>query len=253
MRSFKMILILSTSVFFSGTISATQDELPHIENELPDVYDLQSSKEIEHANAQIAKDFAGAVDPETLPESVREKNLRLFDHLDSQHLVPTRLLKTTVEYFAANKNRFPNQNYITVVDFAPHSAKYRFFLINTQTGAVERYHTTHGRGGDLDNDGYAESFGNIVDSHKSSLGFVRVAEVYSGKYKKSLRLDGLSETNSRVRERAIVFHGWDGAKEANVKQGRSRGCITLDWKVKDGVLNKIKEGSLMYVGLSTQE
>jgi hypothetical protein len=53
-----------------------------------------------------------------------------------------------------------------------------------------------------------------------------------------------------MRERAVVFHGWDKVHEANVKQGLSWGCITLDWQFKDLVLEKIKEGSLMYVGVS---
>ena len=124
----------------------------------------------------------------------------------------------------------------------------RFFLVDMTTGAVEKYHTTHGEGSDVDNDGIAESFGNVPNTGKSSLGFVRTAEVYEGTYKRAVRLDGLSETNTKIRDRAIVFHGWEKTVEGNVIQDRSQGCITLDYKVKDSVLDKIKEGSLINVG-----
>jgi hypothetical protein len=170
--------------------------------------------------------------------------------LDPKHWVPANLLRDAVTYFDANKAHFKNKNYITIVDFTPRSNKYRFFLIDMKTGAVERFHTTHGMGSDENKDGYAESFGNENGSGKSSLGFVRTAEVYSGNFGPSVRLDGLSATNSNLRARSVVFHGWDGVKEGDVIQGLSRGCITLDWKFKDAVLEKIKEGSLLYVGLS---
>jgi hypothetical protein len=207
--------------------------------------DLQSAEEIAQARAAIDEEFADAVVPE-------EKSLpnKTYSHLDPKHYVPADLLATAVVYFDANKGKFSNQNYITIVDFAPRSDKYRFFLVNMKNGDVERYHTSHGMGSDANSDGIAESFGNVDGSNKSSLGYVRTAEVYSGLFGPSVRLDGLSSTNSNMRGRAVVFHGWEGVKEADVVQYMSRGCITLDFKFKDAVLEKIKAGSLMYVGVS---
>jgi hypothetical protein len=166
--------------------------------------------------------------------------------------VPPDLLQKAVAYFDANKSRFPNQAYITVVDFRPRSDKYRLYIINMADGSVEKFHTTHGVNSDKNADGIATVFGNVINSGMSSLGFVRTGEVYSGSYKRSIRLDGLSSTNSNIRDRAVVFHGWDKVHEANVIQGMSHGCITLDWKVKDAAIDKIKEGSLMYVGQSAK-
>ena len=218
--------------------------------EVPEGYDYQSPTEIEAARAQIAKDFAGATDPTALSGRVRAKMLAQYAHLDPGHEVPADLLEEAVVYFDANKNRFPNQAYITIVDFKARSNSQRFFLINMESGAVEKYWTTHGINSDKNRDGYAEAFGNVINSGKSSLGFVRTAEVYHGKFKRSVRLDGLNTTNSNIRARAIVFHGWDGVKEERRIQGLSWGCITLDWTVKDSVLDRIKEGSLMYVAVS---
>jgi hypothetical protein len=220
--------------------------------ELQEGFDKQSPEEILKANLKVQADFADAIDPSILPVSEQARILTKYKYVDPSNEVPQDLLTEAILYFDTNKSKFANQAYITVVDFAPRSDRYRFYLVNMNDGSVERYHTTHGIGSDPKDTGYATSFGNVENSGKSSLGYVRTAEVYSGKYKVSVRLDGLSDTNSNIRERAIVFHGWDDVHEANVKQGLSWGCITLDWKIKDGVLEKIKEGSLMYVGVSKQ-
>ncbi len=210
--------------------------------------DVESPAEIAAARAAVERDFDHATDPSEIAAKTVPRG---YAHLDPDHVIPENLLKTAITYFDERKASFPNKNYITIVDLKARSDKYRFFLVDMETGAVERYHTTHGRGGDTDDDGYAEGFSNVPKSLKSSLGFVRTAEVYTGKYGVSVRLDGLSTTNSNIRERAVVFHGWEKAHEANVKQGRSAGCITLDYAVKDPVLQKLKEGSFMYVGLGT--
>lgn len=243
----RKILLPMTFVFASLAVASTSYNMS---SEVQEGYDKQSPEEIEQARAKIERDFAGAIMPSHFSALQKARILAQYSHLDPSNEVPNDLLKQAVIYFDANKSRFPNQSHITIVDFKKRSDKSRLYLINMAMGAVEKYHTTHGLNSDKNEDGYAESFGNVVNSGKSSLGFMRTAEVYSGKFKRSVRLDGLSSTNSNVRERAIVFHGWDGVKEADVIQGLSWGCITLDWKVKDGVLDRIKEGSLMFVGVS---
>ncbi len=213
-------------------------------------FDRQSQQEIDAARIRIAAEFAGVLEPRFFSTQMRTLILQGYQHLDPKGWVPRDLLEAAVIYFDANKIRFPNQNYISIVDYKPRSDRYRYFIINMDTGDVERYHTTHGVGSDPDDDGYATTFGNVPNSGKSSLGFIRTAEIYSGKYDRSLRLDGLSSTNSNLRARAVVFHGWDDVHETNVIQGRSWGCITIDWRYKDALIDKIGNGSLMYAGVS---
>jgi hypothetical protein len=169
-----------------------------------------------------------------------------YGHLDPKRYIDRDALSEAVNYFDANKSKFPNKNYITVIDFSLHSGKYRFFVVNMSSGAVERYHTAHGSGGDRDHDGYAEAFSNTSGSNMSSLGAYKAAETYSGKYGYSMKLDGLSSTNSRARSRAIVVHPADYVDESASKMGRSWGCPALDPDVSRSVINKIKGGSLMY-------
>lgn len=229
-----------------GLVLSLQSATSFAEN-----YDQQSPQIVLKMRQQIEKEFAGTEEAFAINNRSQERSvLRNYEHLDPKHWVPEDLLKTAVLFYDKNKTKFSNKKFMTIVDFNPRSDKHRFYLLDMQSGQVERYRTTHGEGSDYNNDGYADDFGNIPNSKKSSLGFARTAEVYYGKFGRSLRLDGLSSSNSKIRQRAIVFHGWAPVKEAPQLQPLSWGCITMDLAFRDRVLDKIKEGSLMYVGLS---
>jgi hypothetical protein len=242
MSKYLLIILLCSSTFLS--CAKTPDR------SLPEGVDQQSIIEINAAEELIGTLFKDVVEPSSLSMSQKKDMLSRYQYLDPQKDVPSDLLENAVIYFDANKDKFPNQNYITIVDYKKKSDEARFFVVNLETGAVEKYHTSHGSGSDKDDDGIAEAFSNIPQSKMSSLGFVRTAEIYSGQFKRSLRLDGLSTTNSMLRRRAIIVHGWDEVHEANIKQGLSAGCPALDWAVKETVIDKIKNGSLMLLGFS---
>lgn len=176
--------------------------------------------------------------------------LSKYGHLDPQRVVPAKLLEQAVVYYEANKNRFSNKNFISVIDFSKKSSKPRFFVIDLVTGGVWALRTAHGSGSDHDHDGFATSFGNISGSKKSSLGFYRTAETYPGSNGYSLRLDGLSTTNSKARSRAIVIHGANYVSDRTVIQGRSSGCPAVSHTNRDKLINRIKNGSLIYAALS---
>lgn len=50
---------------------------------------------------------------------------------------------------------------------------------------------------------------NRDGSHLSSVGRALVAERYEGRYGVAYRLDGLDVTNSNLRSRCVVLHGWE--------------------------------------------
>lgn len=244
--AFRLKLSLSMmAVFLLCSTSFAQDT-----TDLGEGFDKESPEKIEQARMEIERLFKDAVQPMGMNAFRKSVILANYQHLDPNNEVPTDLLEDAVVFLDANKSKFPNQNYIIVIDFKPRSDQYRFFLVDMNTGSVEKYRTTHGHGSDQNRDAYAERFLNVVNSGASSLGFIRTSEVYWGKFKRSVRLDGLSSTNSKVRERAIVLHGWDNAHERNVIQGLSWGCPALDWSVKDPVIDKVRDGSLMYIGVS---
>ena len=230
------------AIFYSLAIVAAQPATP-----LDQFVDLESPQKIAEARTKIE---ALAFEDLTEKDFAAEKDLSQYSHLDPHRLVPPHLLESSLLYYDKNQTRFTNQSYIAVVDFGVRSDVARFYLVNLKSGEVERHYTTHGKGSDRNNDGLAESFGNEVNSGKSSLGPIRTAAIYYGKFNRSLRLDGLSKSNNQMRQRAVTLHGWDEVKEAPVIQGLSYGCLTFDWTIKDDIVDKLKDGALIYVGQS---
>ena len=167
--------------------------------------------------------------------------------------VPADLKRKALDYFNANSGRIKNKNYIGIVDFAAHSSKPRFFILNVQSGEVHAIRVAHGKGSDPDGDGYATRFSNVPNSKASSLGFYLTGALYSGSHGKSMRLHGLSETNSNVLSRAVVVHESAYVREANVTQGRSFGCLAVAQSEIRGVLSMLNGGALIYAGLSNSE
>lgn len=141
-----------------------------------------------------------------------------------------------------------NKKYVMFIDFSLSSAEERLYVVNLVTGNISKFLVTHGIGSDINNIGYAESFSNQDKSHKSSLGLYISAGNYVGKHGESIRLHGLSSTNSNALERAIVLHAAryvsEGIADAQGHIGRSYGCPAMnltDFKllrprIKGGVL-----------------
>lgn len=188
------------------------------------------------------------VDKMTSKEIARSK--ANYSYVDPKNIIPKKLREAALAYFDVNKGNFANKNYITVVDFSAHSSRSRFFIIDMASGQVQALHVAHGKGSDKNNDGYAERFSNVSGSEASSIGYYRVSETYAGKYGTSIRLDGLSSTNSNARARAIVLHPAGYVSESGSRAGRSWGCFALDPKYAQSVFAKIKRGSLLYAHLS---
>jgi hypothetical protein len=189
----------------------------------------------------------------TVPNpTIEERNevLARYDYLDPQNIVPSQSLAEAVLYFDKNKTKIANKNYLAVIDFNKNSRDKRFYIINMTTGAVWNIHVAHGKGSDPDFDGYARSFSNVSGSNATSLGYYVTAETYSGDHGLSLRLDGLSTTNSNARDRAIVIHGASYVQEADRVQGRSWGCPAVAMENRDRVVSLLKNGALIYATLA---
>ncbi len=218
---------------------------------LPD----DSQTESEGAELPVGEgEIQNLPEPATVAPSLdqRVQILAKYQHLDPKHEVPVKLLETAVLYFDSHLSSIANQNYLSVIDFSQRSTKARFYIIDMKSGAVWAIHTSHGKNSDPDGDGYATSFSNKSGSNQSSLGMYKAAETYYGKHGLSMRLDGLSSTNSNARARAVVLHQADYVQESAVVQGRSWGCPAVANENRDEVIRRLKGGSLIYAGLSAQ-
>lgn len=139
---------------------------------------------------------------------------------------------------------------LTIADFSKVSSQKRLYIINVEEGKI-LYHTlvAHGRNSGLQ---YATDFSNKPESFKSSLGFYVTMNSYYGDKGYSLKLKGVEKgINDRAYDRAIVLHGSDyvSAQFANNKGyiGRSLGCPSVPVKQSAGIINTIKNGSVLFI------
>lgn len=177
-----------------------------------------------------------------------ESNIDL-SHIDREGFVPKKLLVSALDYYAKNLHKIKNPGVMGVIDYSVHNSKERFYIIDMNSGDVETYLTAHGKNSDPKHTGYATSFSNVDGSLKSSLGFFLTDETYYGSNGYSLRLDGLSSTNSNARTRYIVIHGASYVNPGKLI-GRSYGCPALEMRYHADLIDRLKGGALIYSGLS---
>jgi hypothetical protein len=103
-----------------------------------------------------------------------------------------------------------NDRIVLLWDLSLHSGRRRFVVWNVAEDRAERkFVASHGSGFEcsLRYSAYAKT-SNVLNSHLSSEGRALVGERYTGRYGVAYRLDGLDESNSALRERCVVLHGW---------------------------------------------
>lgn len=167
--------------------------------------------------------------------------------------IPDDLRRKALAFFDSNQSAISNRRFIGIVDFAQHSSRQRFWILDVQSGSYRAIRVAHGKGSDPDGDGYATRFSNTAESKASSLGFYVTGALYKGKHGRSMRLNGLSSTNSNALSRAVVVHESDYVREAAVTQGRSFGCLAVAHSEIGNVLASLQGGALIYAGLSNSE
>lgn len=137
---------------------------------------------------------------------------------------------------------------LAVIDYTRPSVLQRLWLFDLDTGDVRRMLVAHGEAtGGL----WATDFSNTPDSHQTSLGLFRGAEVYEGDHGRSLRLDGLEPGfNDAARAREIVVHGADyvsyGFILRNGRLGRSWGCPAVPTDEADALVTALADGGALF-------
>jgi len=208
----------------------------------PESSSTESASTAPAENSNVASDSSSMVGTTATDSQILAK----YTYVDKNKTVNQNMLKNAILYYHKNKASIKNTDYLSVLDFSLSSTKKRFHIINMRTGEVWSIHVAHGKGSDPDHDGYANKFSNVSGSNASSLGIYKTAETYSGSHGYSLRLDGLSKTNSNARARAVVIHGADYVSEASVIQGRSWGCPAVTMSYRTKLIDMVKGGSIIY-------
>ena len=168
-----------------------------------------------------------------------------FIHI-AQATVTQKALLEAKEFLKKNEKSFPNQKYFVIIDYSQASNVKRFHLIETSTGKSDDFLVAHGKGSDPKFTGIAKVFGDKMGSRMTSLGFFKTTETYNGQHGYSLKLEGMSKTNKNALQRAIVIHAAPYVSENRKILGRSWGCPALAPEVAKDVIDKIKNGALIY-------
>ena len=103
-----------------------------------------------------------------------------------------------------------NSRIAVLVDMSRHSGRNRFVVWDFEREKIiMRCPVSHGSGSEHSHvrSAYAR-LSNEDGSHLSSLGRALIAERYEGRYGVAYRLDGLDVTNTNLRSRCVVLHGW---------------------------------------------
>lgn len=143
-----------------------------------------------------------------------------------------------------------NRRYLTVCDFSLSSNTKRLWLIDTRTKQVViNTLVAHGQ---RTGEEYARYFSNISESHQSSMGFFITKQTYSGHNGYSMRMAGMDgRWNSKAYSRDIVMHGADYVSHAyaraNKRLGRSWGCPSVSRQMAAPIIDRIKNGSVLFI------
>ncbi|MDB5210625.1 MAG: hypothetical protein JWQ30_1452 [Sediminibacterium sp.] len=149
-----------------------------------------------------------------------------------------------------NAGKIKKDNLLSILDFSLPSGKKRLFVIDITTGElVFNTYAAHGRNSGTS---VATKFSNKENSYQSSLGFYITGDTYNGKHGTSLRLEGEEKGfNDNALARGIVMHSASYVDESIIASqgyiGRSQGCPALPGNIYKDVIEKIKNGSCLFL------
>ncbi|WP_237722014.1 murein L,D-transpeptidase catalytic domain family protein [Sediminibacterium roseum] len=204
-------------------------------------------------NKKSTSTTAVAANTTTTLKSKVEEKMPLYDSLD---LGALGLSRQAFEYALMGFNnlldagKIKKDNLLSILDFSLPSGKKRLFVIDLATGElVFNTYAAHGRNSGTS---VATRFSNKMNSYQSSLGFYITGDTYNGKHGTSLRLQGEEKgINDNALARGIVMHSASYVDESIIASqgfiGRSQGCPALPGNVYKDVINKIKDGSCLFL------
>ena len=152
--------------------------------------------------------------------------------------------------YLVKAGKITNDRIISIVDFSQPSNKKRLFVIDLdKIKVVFNTYVAHGVNSGKE---YADQFSNRPESNQSSLGFYETMDTYNGKNGYSLHLAGLEKgINDNADNRAIVMHGAEYVCEELIQSqgyiGRSWGCPAVPEKLHKPIINKIKNGTCLFI------
>lgn len=148
------------------------------------------------------------------------------------------------------QGKLHNDRILSIADFTKSSSEKRLFILDVKDFKILfNTYVAHGRN---TGEAFANKFSNKPESFQSSLGFYITKGTYNGGNGYSMQLDGMEYgINHKAGERAIVVHGAPYVSEGFIRArgyiGRSHGCPALPEKLNKPIIEKIKNGSCLFI------
>jgi len=139
---------------------------------------------------------------------------------------------------------------ISVCDFSQPSSSKRMYVLDLQNKRLlYRTYVAHGMASGRE---YANSFSNIPDSYKSSLGFYITRNTYVGSNGLSLRIEGVEKGfNDKASARSIVIHGANYVSERILHKyglmGTTFGCPAVPEDMASQIIPVLKNGTCFFI------
>lgn len=192
----------------------------------------------------------------SIDDAEKKKSSNGYFLYDSLQLDRQGLSRRAFEYamqgfeYLQQSGAIDNEEVISIVDFSLPSSSRRLFVIDLNSHKV--LYCTYVAHGHNSGKEYASQFSNKPESNKSSLGFYKTLGTYMGGHGYSLRLEGLERgINDNANRRDIVIHGAAYVSEGLIRAqgylGRSQGCPALPEKLHKPIIDKIKNGSCLFI------
>lgn len=184
-------------------------------------------------------------------------NNQYYD-LYSNFKLKDKMSYSTFEKALIGYNKIPkkNKDIIAIIDYTKPATEKRFFVLDLKNKKI-LYETlvSHGKNSGINQ---TIAFSNVPNSYQSTLGFFLTDATYSGEFGYSLKLIGLEEgINSNTEARKIVIHGAEYVSNDFIKKngflGRTLGCPALPKELTEPIIEKIKNGTVLFVTGNDQE
>ena len=213
-------------------------------------------------SSQSEKDVANSL----FTRKANGKDFLIYDAL-IKNGAPVDALTQAFQYFDRHPNEFTNKKTMALADFSQCLGDQRFFVLDLVGGQVKKMQVSHGLGSDPGLKGCSTQFSDENQSYKSSVGFYKTLDTYTGEYGHSLHVKGLSESNRSALAREVVVHPYDigpgysvfDCRAEKIRRGRpasqkyclpegdlTRGCFGIPRAFASKVVDELAGGALIY-------
>ncbi|HXB45879.1 MAG TPA: murein L,D-transpeptidase catalytic domain family protein [Puia sp.] len=153
-------------------------------------------------------------------------------------------------YKLQKKGLLHNTSVLSICDFSQSSSQKRMYIIDVDNKKL--LFQTFVAHGEKSGREFANSFSNVDESNKSSLGFYITSNTYYGCNGLSLRIDGVDKGyNDHAKRRNIVVHGAPYLCPRILSKygvmGTTFGCPAIPDEMSPQIIPVIKDGTCLFI------